>query len=116
MATHDLKITLQWLHYFILDKIIIELSEYNMSIKLLFLDYSQIQKWPVCAKLKNACHRSAAVMVASRGFMITSSISQRPGISLGRDKHHLVLVKHTTAFSTRNKVHILPSCLDSYHL
>lgn len=48
--------------------------------------------------------------------MITPSISQTAGILLGRDKHHLVLVKCTTTSATRNKAHICLSCLDSYHL
>lgn len=48
--------------------------------------------------------------------MITPSISQTAGVLLGRDKHHLVLVKCTTTFAKRNKVHICLSCLDSYHL
>lgn len=47
---------------------------------------------------------------------MTPSISQTAGISLGRDKHHLVLVKCTTTFATGNKDHICPSCLDSCHL
>lgn len=48
--------------------------------------------------------------------MITPSNSQTASFLLGRDKHHLVLVKCTTTFATRNKVPICLSCLDSYHL